>query len=476
MAPLNEVHPQQLGMFQRQLRFPLRISQRKLLLISVDLFLINITLLFGLSLNMGTFPSSTIIAPNLIWFVAITLLWLIVASANDNYAVKQAAKVGSSILGIIKSMLIMGVILTIIPFLFLPLIAQWPRFLLIGTLMAGLLILWRIFYATILSRPNFKRRALIAGYGLAGQAIAEIIKEHDTGYEIIGYLTGDSTENEQPIHSGKRLDNWTNLTTYVRDNSISDIVLTQPREAQSNWMQPVLTCFEKGVRIVSMPELFEEITGRIPVEHIGDRWLASLPINWDSKKFYLFVKRAIDIFVAGIGLLILAPFFPLFILAIKLESPGPIFYRPERLGQGGKSIRLWKFRTMVANADRIGDPTFTAKSDQRITRIGRILRLTHVDELPQFINILLGDMSLVGPRPERHVPEMEESIPYYRARYAVKPGATGWALVNQGYAEGLEGTLIKLQYDLYYIKHQSLTLDILILCRSAIHMISMGGQ
>lgn len=476
MTHFNDVHPQTLGTFQHQRRFPLQISQRKLLLIIVDLILINAALLLGFSINMSALPSTSIVTPNLMWFVAITLLWLVVASANNNYAVEQAAKVNSSLWGIVKSILIMGVILTIIPILFPLLFAQWPRFLLIGILMVGLLMLWRFFYATVLVRPNFKRRVLIAGSGLAGHTIAQTLRENDSGYDIVGYIENDSDKREQHIKGVKRVGNWANLSTYVQDHRISDIVLTMPSDAQPDWLQSILACFEKGVRIVPMPELFEEITGRIPVEHIGERWLASLPINWDSKKLYLLLKRVIDIVVAGIGLLFLAPLFPFFILAIKLDSPGPIFYRPVRLGQGGKSIRLWKFRTMVANADCIGDPTFTAKSDSRVTRSGRLLRLTHVDELPQFINVLMGDMSLVGPRPERHVPEMEENIPYYRARYAVKPGATGWALVNQGYAEGLEDTLIKLQYDLYYIKHQSLTLDILIMCKSIIHMLSMGGQ
>jgi lipopolysaccharide/colanic/teichoic acid biosynthesis glycosyltransferase len=131
---------------------------------------------------------------------------------------------------------------------------------------------------------------------------------------------------------------------------------------------------------------------------------------------------------------------------------------------------------MVADADRIGDPTFTRMGDDRVTRLGRFLRLTHLDELPQFVNILLGDMSLVGPRPERPVPELEEQIPFYRLRYAVRPGTAGWALVRQGYAEGIEGTRLKLQYDLYYIKHQSLYFDLVILLRTAIDMVNLRGR
>ena len=476
MSYINDVHAQIINTFQRQRRYPLRISQRKILLITTDLVLINAALLIGLSLDMGAPPSSPAIGPNPVWFAAITLMWLAVASAFDNYVVKQAAKVYSSIIGIIKSVLIMGAILIVIPILFPPLFADWPRYLLVGSLAVILLVLWRTFYAKVMSRPNFKRRALIAGAGLAGRAITDIINEHEPGYDIIGYIRGDSSDGEAEIQGVAHLGSWTHLAAYVQEHGVSDIVLTLPRDVQSDRLKAILACYEKGVRIVPMPELYEEISGRIPVEYIGERWSGSLPINWDSRGLYLYLKRAMDIVIASIGLLLLLPLFPILILAIKLDSPGAVFYRPLRQGQGGKPIRLWKFRTMVSNADRIGDPTFTAKSDARITRVGRFLRLTHIDELPQFINIVLGDMSLVGPRPERYVPELEENIPYYRARNAVKPGATGWALVNQGYAEGIEGTLVKLQYDLYYIKHQSLVLDILIMCKSVIHMLSMGGQ
>ena len=272
------------------------------------------------------------------------------------------------------------------------------------------------------------------------------------------------------------LSTWDNLTTFVQNHRVSEIVLAEPRDLHADLLQAMLKCFEHGVRIVTMPELFEEITGRIPVEHIDERWLAFLPIGWDSRGLYLILKRAMDLVLAAIGLLFLGPLFPFLALAIKLDSPGPIFYRPQRLGRGGKPFRLWKFRTMVPNADRIGDPTFTTNNDRRITRVGRILRTTHFDELPQFINVVAGEMSVVGPRPERHVPALEESIPYYRTRLAVRPGATGWALVRQGYAEGLDASLIKLQYDLYYIKHQSLSFDIRILYKSVIHVLTMGGR
>jgi len=456
--------------------FPLHISQRKALLIGVDLVLLNTALLLALRLNLNMPASYTTIALHPEWFASLTLLWLTIASANDNYEVKQAAQVFSSIFGIIKTLLITGVIYTLLPLVSPPLPTERPLILPVETLAAGLLGLWRTFYATVLVRPNFQRRVLIAGDGWAGRIIAQTIKKYDPSYEIIGYVNGDASGQELDIKGASVSDKWVDLATYAHDHNVSDIVLTNPHDMQSGQLQAFLTCFEQGVRIVPMPELFEEITGRIPVEHIDNSWLGFLPIDWDSRRLYLIVKRAMDIVIAGIGLLLLAPSFPFLALAIKLDSSGPIFYRPKRLGRGGKPFRLWKFRTMVSNADRIGDRTFTKRHDQRITLVGRFLRTTHIDELPQFINVLAGDMSLVGPRPERHVPELEDSIPYYRTRYAVKPGATGWALVKQGYAEGLEGTLIKLQYDLYYIKHQSLSFDVLILWKSVIHMLTMRGR
>ena len=455
---------------------PLRMSQRRLLLAGVDLVLLNGALLLGLHLNLDMSLSFTTIMLRPLWFATLTILWLIIASASDNYDVKQAAQASTSAFGVVKALLITGVIYIFLPLLSPPLLTTRSPILFVGGLAAGLLALWRITYATVLVQPNFQRRALIVGAGWAGRTIAQAIKEHDPGYEIIGYVDDDEAKQGEAIESIPVLGKWTDLTTLAQTHGVSDIVLAITHHMHTDLVQAVLKCFEQGVHIVPMPELFEQITGRIPVEHIGERWLVSLPIDRDPRGLYLIVKRAMDIAIASIGLLVLAPFFPFLALAIKLDSPGPIFYGPERLGRGGKPFRPWKLRTMMPNADCIGDPTFTKKNDDRITRVGRILRATHVDELPQFINVLKGEMSAVGPRPERYVPELEETIPFYRVRYAVKPGMAGWALVKQGYAGGIEETLIKLQYDLYYIKHQSLTLDILILAKTATDMLTLRGR
>ena len=456
--------------------FRLRVSHRRLLLAGVDLVLLNGALLLGLHLNRDMPLSLTTFALRPQWFVTLTLLWLLIASANDSYDLKRAARPADSAFGVVKALLLTGAIYTFLPLISPALLKRrWP-ILLVGALAAGLLALWRIAYAMLNRQPGFRRRVVIVGAGWAGRTIAKAIKEYEPGYEIVGYVDDDEAKQGQIIEDARVLGGWTDLISLVQSQSVSDIILAITHDMHADLVRAVLSCFEQGVSVGSMPELFEQITGRIPVEHIGDRWLVSLPIDRDPRGLYVLVKRAMDIAIASIGLLAFSLFLPFLALAIKLDSPGPVFYRPERLCQGGNPFRPWKLRTMVSSADRSGDPVFTKKNDDRITRVGRILRAAHVDEFPQFLNILKGEMSAVGPRPERYVPGLEERIPFYRTRYAVKPGMAGWALVKQGYAEGTEETLVKLQYDLYYIKHQSLFLDVVILTKTAIDMLTLRGR
>jgi lipopolysaccharide/colanic/teichoic acid biosynthesis glycosyltransferase len=179
-----------------------------------------------------------------------------------------------------------------------------------------------------------------------------------------------------------------------------------------------------------------------------------------------------------VGLLLFAVFLPFIVLALYLDSPGPIFYTQERVGKGGRVYRVLKLRTMVPQAESDGQAVWARTNDPRVTRVGRVLRWMHLDEMPQFVNILKGEMSIVGPRPERpeFVAELEKQIPFYRVRHAVKPGMAGWALINYGYASSVEDALVRLQYDLYYIKHQSIWLDLLILIKTFWAMLTLKGR
>jgi exopolysaccharide biosynthesis polyprenyl glycosylphosphotransferase len=196
-----------------------------------------------------------------------------------------------------------------------------------------------------------------------------------------------------------------------------------------------------------------------------------------GQRAYRAVKRLADVIIAIVGLLLLAVILPILVLVIKLDSPGPIFYRQQRAGRAGRPFQLVKLRSMVVGAEKDGQARWADPDDERVTRVGRFLRSSRLDEVPQLFNVLKGDMSLIGPRPERpeFIAQLQEGIPFYRTRLAVRPGLTGWAQVNYPYANSVQDALVKLQYDLYYIKHQSLYLDLVILLKTIGVVLTMQG-
>ncbi len=449
---------------------------RQQLLVLIDLLIVNFALLVSLGFTREMrFSWSTVVArPH--WFVMLSLVWLIVATAGDNYDRWRCITRAVAVVGILKAFALTMLVYSLIPLITPPLPAT--RYMLIRqlALTGGLLVLWRLAFALVFGQSRFRRRTIVVGAGRAGRTIVEVLGERGPDYSVLGFVDDDPDKQGSRVDSVPVLGRSPDLVRVMGETGATAVVLAISHGWQADVVREVLRCYERGACILPMPSLYERVTGRVPVEHIGERWLVSLPIDRDAHALYQPLKRAIDIALSLVGLAIFAPLYPLLALTIKLESPGPVFYRPERLGRGGVPFRLWKLRTMVENADQVGDPTFTGKRDSRVTRVGRLLRAAHIDELPQFLNILRGEMSLVGPRPERFVPDLEEQIPFYRMRLAVRPGTTGWALVRQGYAEGIEATLVKLQYDLFYIKHQSFYLDLLILIRTAVLMLYRRGQ
>jgi exopolysaccharide biosynthesis polyprenyl glycosylphosphotransferase len=255
----------------------------------------------------------------------------------------------------------------------------------------------------------------------------------------------------------------------VRRLGVEEIILATRRTLHPDLLREILRCYEEGVRIRPMPAAVEELTGRVPVEHLGQKWfLAPFWNEVGMPVLQAIVKRALDAGLAVVGLALTACLLPFLALAIKLDSRGPVFYRQERLGRGGRLFRLIKLRSMVAGAEREGEAQWAQPGDPRVTRLGRLLRRTRLDELPQFWNVLKGEMSLVGPRPERvaFIEGLEREIPFYRMRLAVKPGLTGWAQINYPYTASVADALRKLEFDLYYVKNQTLLLDLLIILRT----------
>ena len=465
-------------------KLPLQISERKTLLVVTDLLLVNAAALFALWLWAQRDPwrslSQDFVLSQAHWFLFLTALWLLLASVNDFYELKTAADFLSSAFTLLRITTFMLLVYLLIYF-FSPRNSLPRVFILFyAALSFTFLGLWRSGYALFFGRLPFQRRAIIVGAGASGQTIVQTIRENlGPDYQAVGYIDDDPTKQGQVIEGLPVIGTHRDLAHLVKAKHVSEVILAITHNLHHELFRALLDCQEQGAQITPMPLLYEKITGKVPVEHIGDNWPVALPLDHPSTgSFFPLFKRAVDLSVAAIGLTVLVILLPLVALALYVDSPGPIFYTQERVGKGRKTFHLIKLRSMIPNAEKDGVAVWAKEGDPRITRVGRFLRLTRLDELPQFINVLKGEMSVVGPRPERpeFVAELEGRIPFYRVRHSVKPGMAGWGLVKHGYADSVEDALEKVQYDLYYIKHQSIYLDLLILAKTIGAMVSFKGR
>ncbi len=474
--------------------FSLRFAERKSLLIIVDLIIVNLTTLLALWIMAvradWPFNRAYLMAQSE-WFFLLSALWLLSAFLNGFYDPKRITDLTAAAGALFRTIVLITLVYFGIYFFFAT-PGELPRgvvgyqgatsFLLIG--------LSRWIYISVGQRPAFARKVVIVGAGWAGQTIAETIAANAGGYyQIVGFVDDDPAKQgalipnpRTPASSGNG--HWNviggccDLTCLVQREQIPEIILAVSHGISTPLFQALMQCKEQGVQITLMPVLFEQLTGQVPIEHIGDNWTVALPLDSaEAGGFYPIAKRMFDLTGATIGLALYAVLLPFIALAIKLGSPGPVFYSQERVGKGGKTFKLWKLRTMVADAEQ-GHAVRAQANDPRITRVGRWLRKMRLDEMPQLVSILKGDMSAVGPRPERpeHMEELDRAIPFHRLRNAVKPGMAGWAVVNYDYVDSVEDARTRLQYDLYYIKHQSLGLDFIILLRTMGHMFMLRGR
>jgi exopolysaccharide biosynthesis polyprenyl glycosylphosphotransferase len=295
---------------------------------------------------------------------------------------------------------------------------------------------------------------------------------------LVGIIDDDPKKLGALIEGFKVVGGSDQLHEIIDHECVTDLIVSISGKMQGSMFQALLEAQEAGLEVIRMQKFYEEVMGRTPIQYLEADWiLRSFVDHLTVSSFYDLAKRLIDITVALVGALILLATFPFIGLAIVLDSGFPILYAQDRLGKGGQPYRIIKFRTMYQNAESNG-PQFTREHDSRITRVGKFLRKSHMDEFPQFINVLRGEMSMVGPRSERPelVKELQKQVPFYRARLLVKPGITGWAQVNFGYADSVEDTAIKIEYDLYYITHRSIVLDLSIMMRTFGTIFGFRGQ
>ena len=333
-----------------------------------------------------------------------------------------------------------------------------------------LTIFWRTVFIRLYKTTGQRRRVLLMGAGKAGQTLAELYRSQGTNsFNLIGYVDDDGQKMGKTICGLRVLGASVHLLNLIDVYHISDLVIAINGEIRGTTFQTILDAQEKGVEVTRMPILYEEMTGRVPVHHLESDWIIrSFVDGLHVSGFYELTKRVLDILGGALGLLIFAITAPFLSLAVFLDTGRPIFYSQPRLGRGGLIFKIYKFRTMFQDAEAEGEAKTTLENDPRVTRVGNFLRKTRLDELPQFWNVLRGEMSLVGPRAERPelVADYQKQVPFYRARLLVKPGLTGWAQINYGYVASVTETTVKIEYDLYYIKHRTFAMDFQIILRT----------
>lgn len=349
--------------------------------------------------------------------------------------------------------------------------------LVLSLFLFGLLqFLWHIGYDWYVNIPGLAKRVLVLGTGPLAEKIGGLIISTNHNHLLGGYINYSSEVPYVPLYS--IVGNGGGLVDTVRKEKAKKIVISLSERRGCLPIRDLLACKFSGVEVVDAPSFYEELTGKLLIEDIKPSWFV-LSEGFKKTGFRSVSKRIFDILFAIICLTITILFIPIIALLIKLDSRGPVFFRQIRTGEGGKDFLIYKFRTMRQDAESETGAVWAKKNDTRITRIGRFLRKSRLDELPQLYNVLKGDMSFIGPRPERPemIKELEEMIPYYSERHSVKPGITGWAQVKYSYGASVEDAMEKLKYDLFYIKHLSLFLDLLILLETVkVVLFGRGGR
>ncbi len=332
------------------------------------------------------------------------------------------------------------------------------------------IVLNRLLYIGATRRGLMAQRCLIIGTGQEARRVIELVHKHPhAGMKVLGIILVGGERD----HVGKFVEDYPVLGTlesldkFVDLYAIDRLILAATLDFEPVLLQRLRQFRYRGLALVDFVTLYEELAQEIPIDYINDEWLFMASMN--NSRFHIRrLKRLVDVVASVVGLILTAPVIAVTAVLVKLTSPGPVFYRQERLGRDSEPFFVLKFRTMRADAESQSGPVWATEDDPRITWIGKYLRKFRIDEIPQLWNVLRGDMSLVGPRPERavFVKKLSEKIPFYSERLLVAPGVTGWAQVMHPYAASIEESRRKLQFDLFYIKHMSFLLDLFIMMKT----------
>ncbi|WKD86517.1 UDP-N-acetylgalactosamine-undecaprenyl-phosphate N-acetylgalactosaminephosphotransferase [Polaribacter huanghezhanensis] len=453
----------------------LDISERKLMLRTFDVLTIVLSLTIASKYSDFTYIN---IKSDLIykWFLILVIYFLLFGEVFQLYNLKVANNRFLVIRGIAVTSLITTLFYIFSPFITPSLPGNRLQVFYFFLLIAIPTIFWRFLYISLLFSPKYFKNIIVIGHASKKEKLIELIK-FENFQNITCYVSNEKIEGLTNFYNAKTVD----LLKIVDTNLVTEIVISTSKfssDTVKKLNKEIILLFEKGVSIKSFETYYESATKRIPKEYLDYNFYKKInfSVNNDNR-FYHFTQRVLDLILSILGLVFFAFLIPFILIGNLIGNRGSLFYTQERVGYQGKTFKIFKIRSMIKEAEKDG-AVWAQKNDTRITTFGKILRNTRLDEFPQFINIIKGDMSLIGPRPERpeFVFELEDKIPFYAIRHVIKPGLTGWAQVNYPYASTIEEQETKLRYDLYYIKERSSFLDFKILIKTISIVLYFRGQ
>jgi exopolysaccharide biosynthesis polyprenyl glycosylphosphotransferase len=413
------------------------------------------------------------------WSVLLGAVWMSVAFATNSYEHSMVATGSRSALNICKTTIITWLLYQSIPYL-TPILPgrRWEIFFPI-LVSLPVLSVWRAMAGRLVARPQFGMRVIVVGPGSSSAEVIRLLLEgHSTLYQVLGSV-GPPPDSARDLTS-PHLGTYEDLAEICHKMQVDKLILTtELTEVREELLDSLLISYEQGVMVTSAAELMESLTGKVQLRLANDD-LRQVLLFLRPSSFRIFTlgKRQIDVLAGLVGLAGLTLILPLVAVGNALFNRGPLFYSQIRVGAGGRLFRLFKLRSMIIDAEKETGAVCSTVNDPRIPAWGRFLRKSRLDEFPQFWNVLKGEMSLVGPRPERpeFVDNYVKDVRFYRARHSVRPGLTGWAQVSYPYGETAEDTLEKLQYDLFYVKYQSFYLDYVVTLKTFQVVLGLKGR
>ena len=401
--------------------------------------------------------------PPAVTYAAVIYIAMLAVGVYQSSCVRSVrAAIPRILVGISAGMAALSVI-----FFFLPGLALWRSIFVYAALLSLLLVIaLRLTFTRLGGWNRLRRRVLVLGAGARAQRLAELAAQPSSSFQVAGFIRMSADEAE--VAAAVPRESIPSLAEFAQKSAAEEVILAMKERRGSLPVKDLLEVRLSGTRVLDMSSFLEKETGRVDLDSLNPSWMIFSDGFLAGQGLSAIFKRAFDLLASTTLLLATAPILLVTAVLVKVTSPGPIFYRQVRVGQFGNTFAVMKFRSMRQDAEKDGKPQWAQQGDPRVTRIGRIIRSTRIDEIPQIFNVFVGDMSFVGPRPERpyFVDELSQSIPFYAERHMVKPGITGWAQLNYPYGASIEDARHKLEYDLYYVKNYTIFLDLLILIQT----------